>query len=127
MSSSRGLKRFSSLFISATALSQAGRISVALRSLEGRTVSIAVWGAPLPGASKGTFRVRSIRGFGAGLLLWLQPASGGPSTLLKVAQPKSVRQDPQRVEIPDAAYVQWAGARVRRREGAAAFTLSVTA
>jgi hypothetical protein len=113
------------LFVVATTLSQAGRLSAALKPLEGRTVYVEVWGAPLPGASEGALRVQSVRAFGAGLLLWLQPPSSRRSTLLKVAQPQSVLLELPRVDIADAAYVQWAGVRIRRREGVAAFTLSM--
>ena len=113
------------LFVLATALSPAGRLSTALKPLKGRIVDVEVWGAPLPGVSEGGLRLQSVRAFGAGLLLLLQPPSSRRSMLLKVAQPQSVLLELPRVDIADAAYVQWAGVRVRRREGVTAFTLSM--
>jgi hypothetical protein len=108
------------LFIVASKLSNAGRISAALKPFLGKTVDIRVWGTPISG-----FRVHSIRAFGAGLLFLLQPVSGGKTTLLKVAQPQSARPDGQGLVIPDARYVQWAGARMRRVDGTPALELVV--
>ncbi|HEX9163693.1 MAG TPA: hypothetical protein VF980_18440 [Thermoanaerobaculia bacterium] len=102
----------------------AGRLSTGLKQLEGRLVAVRVWGAALPGETDPLFRVRSVRAFGAGLLFRLEPGSGGKGTLLKVAQPASPLQTERGVEIPHAAYVQWAGRRLPHVDGAAALTLS---
>ena len=60
------------------------------------------------------FEIDSVAAFGAGLLIHVRAAAGGPRILLKVAQPHAaiVRED--RVEIGNAAYVSWAGGRLKR-------------
>jgi hypothetical protein len=113
------------LFVVSTLLSRAARIARPLQELRGRTVDVQVWGAPLPGAGEGTLRLESARAFGAGLLLRLRRGGSGDLELLKVAQPTEARFHPHGVEIADAAYVQWAGARLPRLSGAPALALRV--
>ena len=60
------------------------------------------------------FEIDSIAGFGAGLLIHFRATSGGARILLKVAQPRSVTVREDRVEIQSAAYVSWAGGRLKR-------------
>ena len=113
------------LFGVATLLSRAARIARPLQELRGRTVDVEVWGASLPGGSEGALRLESARAFGAGLLLRLRRGGGGDLGLLKVAQPTEARFHPDGIEIADAAYVQWAGARLPRVSGAPALALRV--
>lgn len=115
------------LFAAATALSQAGRSAVGLQQYLGQHVHMHIWGAHVPEAADATFRLVSVRAFGAGLLFRLAPTSGGKAALLKVAQPKSVSNHLHSIEIGDAAYVQWAGARVPRVQGTVALRLQIIA
>ena len=108
-------------FLVATKLSRAGRLSPALQTMTGKSVEVRVWGTDLPAV-----RVHSVRAFGAGLLFFLEPASGGKPVLLKVAQPQSARHDELGIVISDARYVQWRGARIPRAVGQSALELTVT-
>jgi len=100
------------LFVLATRLSRAGRLTVPLQSFVGQPVSILVWGGPLSGNT--SFTLTSVRAVGAGLHLYLQPASGTSPSHLKVAQPSGVTPGPSRIVITGAAYVQWNGRKVQR-------------
>lgn len=111
------------LLVAATFLSRAARVAEGLRELHGHPVDIEVWGSPLPLPAEEALRLESARAFGAGLLLWVRVGSDRRPKLLKVAQPRAVRNPPDGVEIADAAYVQWARARLPRVPGAAALTL----
>jgi hypothetical protein len=113
-----------SFFLASSLLGKAGRLAAALQPLVGSTVRVEVWGTPFPAASA-TFDVDSITGFGAGLLIHLQPASGGRGSVLKVAQPRSERLEGDRIEIGAAAYVQWAGTRLKPPAGTSAPALVI--
>ena len=76
-----------SFFLAGSFLGKSGRLAAALAPLVGRTVRVEVWGMPLPEAGDALFDINSITGFGASLLLHLLPESGGPGSVLKVAQP----------------------------------------
>ena len=110
------------MFAAATLLSRAGQLARPLRALRGRAVDVRVWGSSLPGGGE-SFRLESVRPFGAGLLLWLRPMDGGSRTLLKVAQPGAAHHHERGLEILEAAYVQWDGRRVPRVEGTPAVML----
>jgi hypothetical protein len=98
--------------LGATALSQAGQLVPFLRPFVKRSVRVQVWGAPLPASGGSTFDVDSVMALSAGLLIHLRPSSGGPRTLLKVAQPGSVRLGDGQVEVGEARYVSWGGTKV---------------
>ena len=111
-------------FVLATKSSSAGRMTAPLRRLRDAEVDVRVWGSPLPGSGRPSHRVDSVRAFGAGLLIWLQ-VRGGEIILLKIAQPKGLRQEGRRVEIAEARYVQWNGVRLGRADGVSALTMDV--
>ena len=96
-------------FLGATAFSQAAQVASSLRPFVKESVRVEVWGVPLPASDGAPFEVDSIAAFGAGLLIHLRATPGGPRSLLKVAQPGSVRLEESRIEIREAAYVSWAG------------------
>lgn len=98
--------------LAGTTLSNASQIARAVRPFVGKSVGVEVRGRPLPVPGETAFRIDSISAFGAGLLIRLRPASGGPRRLLKVAQPGPATVRDDRVEIRGAAYVSWAGARL---------------
>lgn len=111
--------------VAATALSKAGQLATSLRPLVKRSVLVHVWGLPLPATNDAPFRIESISALSAGLRVHLRPVSGGPRSFLKVAQPRSARVDDSGVEIRDAAYVSWAGTKIKPNVGSrlAALTL----
>src|SRR5206468_3930322 len=111
------------LFLGATAFSRAGQIAAALRPFVKKPVRVEVWGMPLPGSGETLFEIDSVSALGAGLLIHLRAASGGPRTLLKVAQPGSAAIDEGRIEIGEARYVSWAGRKIK--PGAGRKTLAV--
>jgi hypothetical protein len=102
------------LFIAGTLNSKATRISRSLRPFVKRAVRIEVWGNPIPDPSRPVLEIDSINAFGAGLLIHVRATSGGPRILLKVAQPRAATVHEDRVEIDDAAYVSFAGGRLKR-------------
>jgi hypothetical protein len=104
-------------FIAGTLLSKATQIAQSLRPLVKRTVRVEVWGRPLPDSSQPLFQIDSIRALGAGLLIHLRATSGGPRSLLKVAQPTSMTLNQDHIEISDAAYVSWAGTKLKPAVG----------
>jgi hypothetical protein len=106
-----------SFFISGTLLSRASQIAHSLRPLVRKTVRAEVWGLPLPVSGEAILEIDSISAFGAGLLIHLRPAAGGPRSLLKVAQPGSARLEEGRIEIGEAAYVSWAGTKLKPAGG----------
>ena len=114
---------FIAFFIAGTALSKATRFKKLLRPFVKRNVSVEVWGAPVPDSSRPLFEIDSISAFGAGLLIHLRASNGGPRVLLKVAQPVSASVHDDRIEISDAAYVSFAGTRLRRAITAPALSL----
>ena len=101
------------LFLSGTALSNAAQIARSLRPLVKEPVRVEVWGAPLPSSGETVYEIDSVTAFGAGLLIHLRATSGGPRSLLKVAQPRSVTLDRDRIEISEARYVSWAGTKLK--------------
>src|SRR5712671_8053875 len=101
------------LFLAGTLLSNATRIASALRHLVGESVHVEVWGTSLPTTNDEPLEVTSITALGAGLLIRLRVTRGGPSVLLKIAQPRSSTLEKDRVEIREAAYVSWGGTRLR--------------
>ena len=110
---------FLSLFLLATTLSQAGRLSESLSVFRGRPLEIRVWGKPLDSQCS----IDSIRAIGAGLHLFVR-LGDGPPRHLKVAQPRGATIDERSAEIAEAAYVQWAGRKVPRVAGAPALTIA---
>ena len=106
-----------SFLLAASVLSKAGQLAGALQPFVRRAVRVEVWGMPLPAAGEAGFQVESIRSLGAGLLVFLRPRPRGPQTLLKVAQPGSEKLEGNRAEIRDAAYVSWAGAKIKPAAG----------
>ena len=100
-------------FGASTLFGTAGRIARSLRPFIGRTVRVEVWGTPLPGSDGNVFEIDSVLAAGVGLLIYLRPASGGPRTLLKVAQPTSARWNADDLEIGAAGYVSWADRKLK--------------
>jgi hypothetical protein len=102
------------LLVAGTANSKAMRISRSLRPFVKTIVRVEVWGNAIPDSSRPMFEIDSIAVFGAGLLIHMRSTSGGPRMLLKIAQPRSATVLEDRVEIRGAAYVSWAGGRLKR-------------
>jgi hypothetical protein len=104
--------------LSASAFSIAGQTAGKMQPFRGRLATVDVWGAPLPDQQSNVFRIDSIAGLGAGLLIHLSAGPGGSRTLLKIAQPSEAQVTTgSRLEIGKAAYVQWAGRRIKRAPG----------
>ena len=101
-----------SFLLAASVLSTAARVAGQLPMLVGRDVNLEVWGIALE--SSGPLRVNSVHVLGAGLHLYLELPPGSHPRDLKVAQPKTVRITEGRLEIADAAYVSWAGSKLKR-------------
>ncbi len=104
-------------FLAGTAFSKATQIASALRRFVKESVRVEVWGAALPPSSGAIFEIDSVAAFGAGLLIHLRATPGGPRSLLKVAQPGSAKLEEGRIEIGEAAYVSWAGTKLRPAVG----------
>lgn len=115
------------MLLAGSLFSAAGRLSASWADLKGQSVLVRLWEMPPAGAAPAVFRVQYVRAIGAGLHLWLEPPSGGKLTHLKVAQPKAMSRTAAGQRIADVAYVQWAGRKVSRQEGAAAVLLLTTA
>jgi hypothetical protein len=113
------------LLLAGTALSIAGRSARGLRSFVGSEVRVLARGAPLPASQGQPFRVESVMALGAGLNIHLRIEGETKRTLLKVAQPREVRITEGRLEIGGAAYVQWAGQRLKPAEADAAPALVI--
>jgi hypothetical protein len=105
------------LFLAGSAFSTAARIASSLLTIVNKPVRVAVWGLPLPGCGDAVFEIDSISAFGAGLLIYLRPGAGARRSLLKVAQPTSARLQEGEIEIGDAAYVSWAGTKLKPAVG----------
>jgi hypothetical protein len=105
------------LSLAGTFFSHAAEIARSIRPFVRQSVCVEVWGQPLPESGEGAFKIDSISAFGAGLLIHLRAASSGPRLLLKVAQPRSARVEEDRIEISEAAYVSWAGKKLRPAAG----------
>lgn len=103
--------------IAGTVFSKAYQLANSLRPFVKKFVRVEVWGIPLPASSEAIFEIDSVSAFGAGLLIHLRATSGGPRSLLKVAQPKSARLEEGRIEIGEAAYVSWAGTKLKPAVG----------
>jgi hypothetical protein len=88
----------------------AGQVS----HLVGKTVKVKVWGADLPGDTGSGFRLDKVSALGAGLHLDLRPLPDGSSTHLKIAQPRWPMVGESGVEITEAKYIQWAGAKIKK-------------
>lgn len=113
------------LFLLASSVGNAGRLSRSLRVLENRPVAIKVWGAPLPGLSIATrCEIKSMRPLGVGLHLFIS-IDGGATTHLKVAQPRAANVSDSAAEIREAAYVQWARRRLPVATEQSAVTITV--
>ncbi|MGZ8829248.1 MAG: hypothetical protein ACXW2Q_02605, partial [Thermoanaerobaculia bacterium] len=98
--------------------SHANRLAGSLRPFLKKSVRVEAWGMPLPASSEAIFEIDSVAAFGAGLLIHLRPGSGGRRrSLLKVAQPRSASVSEGRIEIGEAAYVSWAGTKIKRATG----------
>ena len=113
--------------VAGTVFSPAGKLSTQLAGLKGHSVTLQIWGAVPPGAGPDTFRVHSLRALGAGLHFWLERVPEGGLTHLKIAQPQAVSWTGEELRVSSAAYVQWAGRRVSRREGEAALEIRARA
>jgi hypothetical protein len=109
------------LITAGTWLSRAGRLSRTLAWSVGSVVRVEAWGQPV--ASAETFQIDQVAAFGLGLLIWLEPTGGGPRALLKIAQPGPAKVADERVDIGEAAWVSWRGAKLSRAEGAPAVVL----
>ena len=92
-------------------LSQAGKLSRPLQALVGSPVRVQVWGEAL----EGELRVESVMAIGAGLHLYLVPASG-KRTHLKIAQPGRATGGGDRWSIGFARYVEWRRRRLSRAD-----------
>jgi hypothetical protein len=101
-----------SFFLAASALSTAARIAGQLPLLVGKPVRVEVWGQPLHPDT--TLHVDSVRVLGAGLHIYLKsPVDESPHDL-KIAQPRSPKIDDTHLEIGEAAYISWAGIKLKR-------------
>ncbi len=113
--------------IAASSFSNAGQLAPSLRPFVKRSVRVEVWGASLPATTAPLFELDSVSAVGAGLLIHLRAISGGPRTLLKVAQPGSARLEGARLEIGEARYVSWAGTKLKPHVGKPALVLLIDA
>jgi hypothetical protein len=113
------------LLFLATSFSEAARLAETLQAFLRRTAEVRAWGVALRVPSGATLTITSVKSFGAGLHVFLQVSSHGSTTHLKVAQPSRAQVFPQRLIIESAAYVQWAGRRLRPVTGAPALTIVV--
>ena len=104
-------------FLAGTFLSNATQIARSMRPFVKQLVRVEVWGQPLPDSGAAAFEIDSISAFGAGLLIHLRAASGGPRSFLKVAQPRPATLEEGRIEIREAAYVSWAGKKLKSAVG----------
>jgi len=111
------------LFFLATSFGQPARLTESLRAFVGRRASVRVWGEPLSPGRDGVFEVASVKALGAGLHLYLRGKSPAAPTHLKVAQPRDVAIAPTEVVIGKAAYVQWAGRKLKPAPGAKALVI----
>lgn len=112
-------------FVVASLLSRAGQLAEQWKDLKGQTVSVRIWGAPPEHPAMTTFRVQSVRAIGPGLHFWVQDMAGHALVHLKVAQPGLASRTSSELRIENAAYVQWSGRRIPRREPAAALVLEI--
>jgi hypothetical protein len=92
---------------------QCDSIARSLSTFVKESVRVEVWGVLLPSSGGTGFQIDSVTAFGVGLLIHLRATPGGPRTLLKVAQPGSVRLEEIRIEINEARYVSWAGTKLK--------------
>ena len=105
------------LFLASTVFSRASRIAASLTPLVKKSVRVEIWGLPLPAPGEVMFEIDAVSAFGVGLLIHLRAIPGGPRSLLKVAQPGPAKLEEGRIEIGEAAYVSWAGTRLKRAVG----------
>lgn len=113
-------------FWAGTLAGKAFGIARSLRPLLGQPIRVEVWGAPL-GMGAPAFQIDRISAFGAGLLIHLHAVAGGPGALLKVAQPGAAGFTNEAASIQTAAYVSYAGQRIRPVAGAPALVLRLAA
>jgi len=102
------------LMLLAAPLSHAGRIRKSLRPFVGRSVRLEVWGSPI---DPSPMTIDSVIAVGAGLHLYFR--SNGHRTHMKIAQPKTIAISGDRIEIPQAKYVQSAGRALPKRDAPA--------
>ena len=108
---------FACFLIAGSVFSNANRLAGSLRPFLKKSVRVEAWGMALPASNEAIFEIDSVSAFGAGLLIYLRPGSGGRRSLLKVAQPRSASVSEGRIEIGEAAYVSWAGKKIKRAAG----------
>jgi hypothetical protein len=95
----------------------------ALQRFQNQSVTVLVWGAPPPGSAPDPeLAVESVNVIGAGLHIFFA-TRGGASIHLKVAQPRANDITPERVVLGGARYVQWAGHKIPRVQGAPALSV----
>lgn len=82
------------------------RAAAAVRSFMEVPLRVEIWGAPLCGEADRTFRLEKVQAFGAGLLIWARSGVTETLVLIKVAQPRDLRQQPNELAIGRAKYVQ---------------------
>jgi hypothetical protein len=102
------------LFLAGTMMSEASRLARSLQSFVKRSARVEVWGVALPPSADAVFEIDSIFAIGAGLQIYLRSTPGGPTTQLKVAQPRSATVVDGRLEVGDAAYISWGGKQLAR-------------
>jgi len=100
------------LLVGATVIGP-GRIVRRCRHLEGRAVTVHLWGA-VPRAFGDDVILESLWVLGAGLHLHVRAPGGASSLHVKVAQPRGWSVDESSLTIADAKYVQVAGKTAER-------------
>jgi len=115
------------LFLSGASLfiSKVSGLAEKMRPFLGKTVRVQVWGSDLCGSPGSKFVFCAVRAVGPGLHVYLRPMPDGSPAHLKVAQPRGTTIGDARLEIGDAKYVQWAGSKIKKVEGAMALVLLV--
>lgn len=105
------------VILSFSLLGRTGRFAESLQPLAGRSMRLAIWGAPPPGPGDSVFRIESITLLGFGLWIHARREGGGTLSKLKIAQPTTLSFDGARAEIGFAGYVQWDGRRIPGPDG----------
>ena len=88
-------------------------LAKAIRPRVTRCALLEIWGAPVFRPGDIVYDVESITALFAGLTLHLRSVGGGERRALKIAQPGAAKVEEGRLEIAEAAYVQWVSEQFR--------------
>jgi hypothetical protein len=88
-------------------------LAKAIRPRVTRCALLEIWGAPVFRPGDVVYQVESVTALFAGLTLHLRSVAGGERRALKIAQPGPAKIEEGRLEIAEAAYVQWVSQQFR--------------